>query len=206
MEKKLTKKEIKELEINTKRKINARNAVISALKNYYEDIAATKRYYKINNISDKLTYDGDLLDGEKEKLLRNYKCLDFVKFTYDKDDPESRMWWVLGAMMNTYDEFMKNFFTNDQQLIVDFKKYHTEGLWVDDIIWDETSMKLYIKMAKKFGYNYLLYTNSSSGALENITSLVKLGAKVVDTCTTIYKKNPQGLVFDISEINLEEAE
>ena len=203
MEKKMTKKEIEAMNEKQAELRGGRNEFIHAIKEFWKDVDATIRYYKINEKREYLTYSADLVDTEKEKLLRRHESLEFVKLHYnDKDAPDYRTWDFIRQMIRTYEE-MHNY-TGEAELLVD-REYKQDGFWNNDIIWTETQTKLYLRMCKKFGYKYLIFTNSSSGALEDITSLVKLGAKIVNICTTRYhKEDAQGLVFDLTEVKDED--
>ena len=202
MEKKLTKKELKELEEKQNELRIIRRKTLEDYKNYQKDIEATERFYKINPDETKYKY-GKLSKEERIKLLRRYEELGFLKLYEDytkeeQNQQQDRGWDFIRLMYYTKQEqdSWKDHMLNE---IID-----EDGIWNDDIIWSKEQIGLYLKLAKKFGYTKLYYTNGSSGALENITNLIDFGAKVIGTCS---KKgyNKQGLIFDITQVNIEEV-
>ena len=199
MEKKLTKKEIEEMNKKQTELRTQRRFVIEAVKNYWEDLEATKRYYKLNEMTDKLNYGGNLFDEDAEKLLRRYECLNFVKLygQYEKNDVEVRTWDFIRMMIRTDEEYCCY-----SRRTLD-KALETDAIWNDDIIWSTEQVKLYLKLARKFGYTKFYYTNASSGALANITDFINLGAKVIGTCAKAEDREKAGLILDISEINFD---
>lgn len=201
MEKKLTKKELKDLEEKQNELRIIRRKTLEAYQNYQKDIEATTRFYKINPDETKMKY-GNLNLEEKLKLLRRYEELNFLKpyEEYTKEEQkvfQDRGWEFLRLMYWTQQE-KENWKDHRLNETID-----EDGIWNDEIIWSKEHLELYLKLAKKFGYTKLYYTNGSSGALANITDLVDFGAKVIGTCS---KKDydKQGLIFDLTQINIEE--
>lgn len=202
MEKKLTKTQIKEMEKLQQEKRDMREKVVQSVKDYERDVQATKRYYVINEEHDKLTYGGDLKTEERERLLRRYDCLDFLRIgdnytQEEKDNGEDRNWSFVREMYNSFDELHN--YGNDRRLDFYMDK---DDLWLNNIIWSTAQIKQYIRLALKYGYKRILYTNSSSGALGNITDFIDCGAKVVGT---LGRKgyNKEGIILDITEIKEE---
>ena len=206
MEKKLTKAEIKAIEEKQNQKRTLRDRVIRALRDYERDIEATKRYYQINGMTDKIMYGGGLIPEEKEKLLRRYDCLDFLKVyenytKEERDEAKDYTWSFVRLMWNTEDEDESCGDGRRLQAYIE-----RDDLWNDEIIWSKAQVKLYLQLATKFGYKRILYTNSSSGALANITDFVDFGAKVVGTCGKKGYKEKAGVILDITEVNIEEEQ
>ena len=73
--KKLTKKEIELIEIEKREKARVRRAMISDLKNYWEDVEAVIRVAKINGETEKLKYNDRLNEEETQKLLNRYESI-----------------------------------------------------------------------------------------------------------------------------------
>lgn len=205
MEKKLTKKELKELEDRQKELRVLRDRTIDALKNYEADINATERYFKINGETEKLDLYGRLKQDEKAKLLKRYEALNFLKpySEYTKEETDKgldRAWTFARLMYSTKQEYDNEFLDYEDKILNE--SIDRDGLLNYEIIWTKEQVRLYVELAKKFGYTKIYYTNSSSGALANITEFVKLGAKIIGTCSRKGYEDA-GLIIDITEINLE---
>lgn len=201
MEKKLTKKELKELEDRQNELRILRDRTVCALKNYEADINATERYFKINGETEKLDLYGRLKQDEKAKLLKRYEELNFLKpySEYTKEEQDKgldRAWTFARLMYRTRQEY-------DYKDKILNESIDRDGLLNDEIIWTKEQVRLYVELAKKFGYTKIYYTNSSSGALANITDFVKLGAKIIGTCSKKGYNEEAGLIIDITEIDLE---
>lgn len=202
----MNKKELKELEEKQNELRRYRNDTIQQYKDYLGDIEATIRYYKINAMTDKFTY-GRLNNDDKIKILRSYDHLHFLKITeqYTEEDKKitlDRAWDFLRLMVQADEEY--NFWTKRKILDVKIDK---DGLILDDIIWNKTQAKYYIKLAQVFGYTKFYYVDTSSAALKNITDFVDMGATVVGTCGKTglgYEK--AGLILDISNVDLKKVE
>lgn len=204
MEKKLTKAQLKEMEEKQNELRRLRRDTISSIENFDKDMAATIRYYKINNMTDKLAYGDKLTVDEKLTLMRRYKELKFLKpyeqYTQeDKDKAYDRDWSFVRLMMASDEE--RNCWGNNRRLETSLQ---VDDLWNDDIIWNTEQLKRYLKLAQRFGYKRIFYTNSSSGALSNITDFINFGAKVIGTCNKKGYNEKAGLILDITEVNLEE--
>ena len=189
----MTKKEIKEQEKKQQELHNLRESVIYAIKSYWKDIDATTRYYKINNMNDKLDYRGNLQQKEKQELLNRYEILEFIKAKYcEKEQDNSYMWTFCRQMVNTFENMYKCLhITND---------YISDTLWNNEIIWDEQQAVIYLTLAKKFGYKYLITTDSSTALMHELHDFITHGAVVIDTCTIKNRTDSFGLVLDISNV------
>ena len=188
MAKKLTKKEIARLEEIKKEKYNYRDRLVNAVGSFYDDLHVTEKYYKLNNMTDKLTYYGSLKDNEeKQNLLDRYQILKElnVKVDYDQDDENRETWLVLNAIRNTVRKD-RDILDRDMSLETDFTK---EDLYIDDTIWDKETKKIFIDYALKCGFTRIQYFHdNSSGSLEDIYDFINYGCKVIGT-NTIYRKS-----------------
>lgn len=199
MAKKLTKKEIARLEQIKKEKYNYRYDLVEAVEGYWDDVRTTEKYYKLNNMTDKLSYYGDLKDKEeKQNLLNRYDILKElnVKIDYDKDDLDRETWSVLRAIRKTErkDAYILE---KDMSLDTNFTK---EDLYIDDTIWQKETKKIFIDYALRCGYTRIQYFHdNSSGSLEDIYDFINYGCKVVGT-NTIYRKNMWAKDEDDKEI------
>lgn len=196
--KELNKKLMEELE----EKRALRRKVIQAIYDYRADKEATIRYYKLHDMSEKLESNNRLTLGEERALLRNYKVLDFIKPIRDYTEEEEergddRVYDFIRQMLLTNQEY------NGESRRLE-KIIQADAIWLDEIIWNTDQVKLYLTLARRFGYNQIYYTNTSSGALSNITDMVSLGAKVVGTCNKVGDREKAGLILDISETKVEE--
>lgn len=199
MNKKELNKEMME-ELEEKRAL--RRKVIQAIYDYRADKEATIRYYKLHDMSEKLESNNRLTLGEERALLRNYKVLDFIKPIRDYTEEEEkrgddRVYDFIRQMIITNQEY------NGESRRLE-KIIQADAIWLDEIIWNTDQVKLYLTLARRFGYNQIYYTNTSSGALSNITDMVSLGAKVVGTCNKVGDREKAGLILDISETKVEE--
>ena len=168
----------KELEakIEAENKIRyERRDFLRAIDNYYEDIRATARYYKINEMNDKLGYSGGLIDEEAEKIFNRFnEFKDVLKFKYDKDDPERRNWDIIHWMRNSNRDDMLDDRQNER-FSVDFLE---DDLYINDIIWDEDEVDNLLKLMKRFGYKRIFFLSNSSGVMENIYFFLKKGCMI----------------------------
>lgn len=199
----MNKKELnKEMMEELKEKRALRREVIQAINDYRADKEATIRYYKLHDMTEKLESNNRLTLEEERALLRNYKVLDFIKPYRDYTEEEEkrgddRAYDFIRQMIVTNQEY--NGGSRGLENII-----QADAIWLDEIIWDTNQIKLYLTLARRFGYNQIYYTNTSSGALKNITDLVSLGAKVVGTCNKTGDREKAGLILDISEVKVEE--
>lgn len=199
----MNKKELnKEMMEELKEKRTLRREVIQAITDYRADKEATIRYYKLHGMSEKLESNNRLTLEEERALLRNYKVLDFIKPYRDYTEEEEkrgddRVYDFIRQMIITNQEY------NGESRRLE-KIIQADAIWLDEIIWNTDQVKLYLTLARRFGYNQIYYTNTSSGALSNITDMVSLGAKVVGTCNKVGDREKAGLILDISETKVEE--
>lgn len=189
----MKKKELEALQNELRCK---RRALVQALEDYEKDCNAMIRVAKMDSelYQQKCTYGGSLKDEVKMQIKERYSDLDFLKVSYDKNDPESRMMDALRIIYRSEDE--KSVWRTDKR---GKETLPRDAVWNDDIIWDMTQMKLYLKMFKKYGYTEFYYTNASTGALENIAHLISLGATIKGT--TRISEYREGLIFDLTNVD-----
>lgn len=194
MEKKMTKTQIKEIEMAKQEKRRLRRRLVDSVKNYWKDCEAVERVAKINKEENMLDYRGYLVEEQKTKLLSNYENL---KFLVGIDYKENKSWSVVRTIVESQN-VRDNYYSGTTRA----KEYLPEdSAWMNEIVWSHDEMKLYIKLFQEYGIDYIYFTNSSSGALESITSLVSLGATVIGT--TIIYEDGKGIIFDIKNANIE---
>ena len=83
-----------------------RSRFLDDVKEYWADCRAAVRYYKSHNMTDKLTYRGDITDEEATELLHNRESLKDINLPkqYDEHDPERRVWDFIYSMNRTDEE------------------------------------------------------------------------------------------------------
>lgn len=209
MAKKLTKKELKEREDKQNKLRKERRIFVEALKSYWRDVEATKRYYQINGIKDKISYYNDLADeDEKLALLHRYECLKEYKVDYDRDSDEAHTWSIIRFIIKSYDSY--NDFDNLISTWTDSKfekDLLQDDIFVEDILWGEKDVDLLIKYMKKYGYKRIQYFCSSTGVAEDLYYFINKGLKIVDTNTILrkpwkdedYKIDKTGLIIELGE-------
>lgn len=189
--KKLTKKELEAIQ---KEKENARYYFIQAIQDYWKDKDAAERYYKTK---------GEIMPEEEvERLFRRYEVLNNYNIKYNKEDKNYRMWDAIRCMVRDYES--KHDYRNplDKHFTV---KADKNDLIVDDIIWDIDQLQTLISEALKYGYERIFYMNNSSGAMETLGQLVELGGVLEGTVYNV-EYDRFGLIFNIKNINLEDAD
>ena len=187
MAKKLTKKQIKEMENKQEELRKSRSELVESLKGYWRDVDATKRYYQINNMKDKLNYYNDLADeNERRSLLHRYKCLKDFKVEYDRDSDESHTWTIIRNIVKSYDGYFgyDDIIWNDSKFE---KPLLQDDLYFEDILWGEKDVNLLLKYMKKYGYNRIQYFCSSTGVAEDLYYFTNKGLKIVDTNAILRK-------------------
>lgn len=207
MSKKLTKKQIREIEEKEKTILTERRLFVESIRSYWEDVNATTRYYKINKMKDKLNYYGNINDNEElQNLINRYDILKDlgIKSTYDDEDPEYHTWSIIRFITNTEDH-KKGF----NKVIYNGAKFETEierdDIYVEDILWGEKDVDLLIKYMKKFGYKRIQYFCHSSGVNEDLYYFVSKGCKITGTNAVLrkpwhdeeYKVDKTGLIIEI---------
>lgn len=197
MEKKLTKKELKEIEERDNQLRYERRRFIDDVKSFWNDLEAAERYLKIK---------GEKLTNEEElEILHRYENLKGLKLAqqYNKEDADDYIW-----------SFIRNMVFSEQGNYrgepVD--KYLTIKLGKDDLlvsedytIWSFSQMKMTVREAKRFGYKNLFIMSNSTLAMQYIGQLVELGGKVTGTTyNTEYDRF--GVIINIEEASIEEKE
>lgn len=203
-EKKLTKRELKKIEEEKERvrraKLQLRRRFISELHSFWADVEATARYCKINNISDKVKYNGSLVDEEKKKLFDRYETLSEL-INYDG----KRDWEVLHTI-NSTDSIYNH--EDDRNHYTYQNPINEKTLIVDDIIWDQEQFDKMIELARKLGYTEVLYIDSSTACAENMARFAKIGSQILGTNARMsrwfsdekYKVDKEGIVLSIPEM------
>lgn len=208
MAKKITKKEMKELEAKkNEQKLVAyseRNNMLNAVESFWEDTRATARYYKINDMSDKLDYSDNLIDEEVEKCLRRYDNLDFLPINSESEEDKNKersIWAIVKLLVNS------------RRIDYEYSKYevniNTNDILVNDIIWNDDEINIIVDMMKKYGYERIHFFDNSTAAVRNIASLIDSGLIVTGTNTKLSLGFGGTYVFDKKGIILslpEEAE
>lgn len=157
---KLTKKELEEVREATKRELNERvqyrKNLIEQYENYYEDVEALKRVYKMKNEMDKLELDGytryRLKEDEQKEVLENYPLL---------KDLDSKYNWIIADI--SY---------NCRKSPSDI--YGTKFNYSDTMrtLWNEEDVKTLMEALDMLGYTELRYGNSSTIATQNIHYII----------------------------------
>lgn len=159
---KLNKKELEEIKDEITQKKVYRRKLIEECDNYWKDISALERVYKINKEEDKLDFNGYLKKEEVSKRKENYK--EYSKLS-------NKMTWILGEMLNWYKKD-------------DYKARTTDTYRYDGgiTLWNEEEVKEFINLLDMLGFTTLEYANNSSIALENIHYITKNSSfKLVDS-------------------------
>lgn len=210
MEKKLTKVQEKELARIQQDKENLRWRVLLSVNEYWQDCSAMER---VSKIECKL-----FTEDKKLELLNRYEDLKFLTEYIDSNNVDEkgkvvmdtyyRAWSfirTLNKSVKMYDKVNKREdydFETKQVTYIELDTLPKNAIWIDDIIWDESQMKLYLQLCSKFGINKMYYTNASSGALQNITDLIKFNAKIIGTTNICEFRPDEGLIFDLSNVNI----
>jgi len=181
--------------------------MVRALRSFWQDCSALERVAKINGER----YDHKT--GTAQAMAR-YTELDFIK-AYEvpevvdangkiKSNSVNRMWDVVRAYAKSEEIWNKVRFENSFGSKRELDKLPSNTLWIDEIVWDVKHMTAYIEFCKMFGVTHIYYTNSSTGALGNISTLVKMGAKIIGTANISEYKNDEesGIIFDLSEVTI----
>lgn len=164
----MKKSEIKELET---KQADLRSRSKMQLRDFWADVNATARYYKINDMRDKLTYNGDLIDSEREILLSRYELIkDLTKHEIS----------VLRTLINN---------TENNRIFVG----HDE-IYINDFAWDENEVIEKVNYMKKLGIKKIYFHDSSTAALRNLVWLINNGCTVIGTSE---KDDKEGLVIEV---------
>lgn len=148
--------------------------------NYRKDYEAIKRVAKINEDYSKL--DRDYLSKEEEnKLKERYPLLQNLT----KGEK-------LGISLLVEAKKYRDNYIQFKQL----NKYiDEETIWLNAVVWDYEEMEQLYNFLIKVGVNTIYYTEHSTGTLDDMVWLHKLGAKIVDT--VVLDGDREGLVFKI---------
>lgn len=202
MARKVTKKELQAKEEAQNKLRRERKQFISDIHDYWDDCAATVRYYKSHDMADKLDYYGSIGDEEATELLHKKESLKDIKLSnqYDDNDPERRVWDFIHSMIETDTECWEG-----EYLAM---RLDADDFWINDILWDPEQIDLYCKYLKKFGYKRLVYTDSSTAAMRSIVEFTRHNMKIVGVVAKKdWKGQPSkdypGLIFDLSEMTVE---
>ena len=204
--KKMTKKELKAIEEANRKAYNAkitlRRNFLDELHSYWKDVEATSRYYQINQIKDKVKWNGSLNESEKKKLFERYETLKEVAKYDGKRDWEAIH--TINSTDNVYHGDYDRFGTKYQTPI----KENT--LIIDDIIWDQEQFDKTIELARKFGYTEVLYIDSSTACAENMARFAKIGSQILGTNAKMsnwglrkdeeWRVDKEGIVLSIPEM------
>ena len=201
-EKKLTKKELKKIEEEKDRarraKLQLRLRFISELHSFWADVDATVRYCKINSLSDKVKYNGSLVEAEKRRLFNRYETLtELIDFDGKRD-------WEAVYTVNSTDSIYHNedgYYTYQNPI-------YEKTLIIDSIIWDQEQFDKTIDLARKLGYTEVLYIDSSTACAENMARFAKIGSQILGTNARMsrlfsdeeYKVDKEGIILSIPEM------
>jgi len=190
---------------------NAQNAgqkMVRALRSFWQDCSALERVAKING--EKYDYKTSTATA-----MARYEELSFIQ-TYEipevvdangrvKNNAVNRMWDVVRAYAKSEEiwgkvRYESSFGSEKRQL----DKLPHNTLWIDEIVWDAKHMDAYLDFCKMFGVTHIYYTNSSTGALGNISTLIKRGAVVSGTANISEYKNDEesGIVFNLANVEV----
>lgn len=210
MEKKLTKTQEKELLKIQQQKEMLRSKVLSAINEYWKDCSAMERVSKIEGTS--------FTDDKKLQLVNRYEDLKFLNDYIDPNDLDEKgkinldryynAWSFLRILNKSVKMYNKvnrkedyNFETKQTEY-VELDMLPRNAVLFDDIIWNEEEMRIYLQLCIKFGIDKVYYTNSSSGALKNISDLTRFNAKIIGTTNICEFRPDSGLIFDISNVEV----
>jgi len=188
----MTKKELKQMEeakrMEQDAKRQLRRNFLNELHNWYDDIEATTRYYKINNMEDKFVskYRQVLTKEEKKSLFDRYGVLKEI-INYNGE----REWDAVYTINNT-----DRVYHDDRDRTIFQKDLTEDTLLIDDTIWDQEQFDRTIELAKKFGYTEVVYISGSTSAMENVVRFIKAGYKIVGTNAKMYRQFSGELVVD----------
>lgn len=180
---KLTKKEIKEMEEMKRAKRSLRREMMDSLQNYWKDVEAMERVYKIQEKPSHLTNE------ERDNLFNRYEVLKGLT-THQID--------ALRTLI--YNKNEKDRFNRGDQYS-QIKEYLPEdAIWISDIVWKEEDLKEQLELFSRIGIEKVYYTDKSTAALRAIVWFTKAGAKISGV-TNISEYN-EGLIIDLaSEVN-----
>lgn len=164
----MTKKEVKELEM---RQANLRSKTIEELKNYWRDVEATTRYYKINDMKDKLTYNGHLIKEEEKALKERYELI--------KDLGHLEISVLRTLIWNREDN---NVFIQPNEI------------YITDFVWTEEELLTQLNYMKKLGIKTIHFHDNSTAALREIVWLTHEGCQIIGTKEI---KGEEGLVIEV---------
>ena len=202
----MTKKELKALEEEKKKnqqeKINLRYEFLRQLHSWWDDVDATERYCKINNIEDKLTgYSPRLISEEKERLFNRY---DILKELVDYNS--NRQWDIVYAINETNKYYKGDYMVGYYNAKLE-KDLDEQTLMIKDIIWEQIQFDKTIELARKLGYTKILYIDNSSACMENMVRFAKIGCQIIGTNAKMshrvfddeYEIDKEGVVLSIPE-------
>lgn len=187
----MKKKELKELEAKKQALVDERYLFLGAVMNYQEDCKAVERVNKINGVKTE--------EGTYEKLLNRYDILKEMgmKTKYEEDDVMNRFWELVRYMIRS-NKADKNF----GDLVSSVGR---DDLVIDSVIWNKEQLFMYVSFMKRFGYERIIYINGSTNALEVLTWLVSMGAKVTGVAEQKdyrEKVEEMGLIVDITNVDI----
>ena len=205
MAKKLTKKELKAIEAKKMEemtnKFRARQEFINSIKSYWDDIMATERFYKINDVKDKLNYNGSLKKEEVDRLFSRYENLAFIKDLEKNSD--NNVWAIIRKLMDTYNRSYEDY---DYKFVKDID---VNSILIDDIFWSEDQVETLIKLGRMFGYKTVNFFDHSTAALGSIACFIRNGCKVIGVNEKLrktwgdkdtYKHDSDGIIISIEEV------
>jgi len=179
------------MEAVQRQKLQLRREFLDALQNHYDDIDAIYRVNAINKVSD----DPDMV----EKNLERYPVLTengyLAHFPKDADDINYYIHFIY-AMQETDKEYRLGNGKKFERSLRD------NELWVKDIIWSDVELCNYVRFMRKFGYDRMVLTSTACSATKWLTDLVEMGAKIIDVNRYIEYSYDNGLVIDITSIDL----
>lgn len=181
--KKLTKKELEDIENKKKEIRHKRLEMTRALESYWRDVEATIRVAKLNNNHEIMSYSDRLIKSEEEKLWNNYECLKGLT------ENQIQALRILVWNKNEREDSHKNKYCRMKEQLPE------EAIWINDIIWKEEDLIEYIEFLKELGITHIYYTNHSTACLDFMVWITKLGAKIIGI-TNISEFN-EGLIIEI---------
>ena len=174
MAKKLTKKELKQLEEVAKAKRDLRDTFISQYGNFQADVNALERVYKMDRVAnnDKLS-KGRLTDEEVIKVRDRYNLLVEVDNDKKTKGEEARVDYVVSMILRSEKcNDAGNYNINNATHIL------RDDLIIDEIIWTDDEVCYILEMMNKFNYTRIIFMDNSTAATETLARFVKRGCKV----------------------------
>lgn len=188
----MTKKELKQIEEAKRQKFIARQHFVDSLKNYYGDLEAIRRVNRING------EDPNKIDYEK--VIGRYPALTengFKQKFSDDDVIESKLYKIFSCIRRSQDKYELPTRGGDYDRLEKNLKEH--DLWLDDAIHSDDEVLVLFCYMRKFGYDNLVFTDTSTAAMDALASMVEIGGVI----TGVNRKGGRGgFVINIESIVL----